>query len=170
MSSNLSTSNPIEAKEREELMQRMLFLGQMSSTETALFHQKAAESFGVGITDIKAVSALMQEGPMSPTQLAERLQVTTGAVTNLVDRLEKKGMVYRKPHSQDRRRLVVHVEPKSFSRHHNPYNSMGEAYVRLLDSYSAQELQFLVTYLEKQVAMTQQEIEKLPQRTHNEDK
>jgi MarR family transcriptional regulator, organic hydroperoxide resistance regulator len=169
MSSNStksSTSHLVEANGREELIQRMLFLGQMSSTETALFHQKAAESFGVGITAIKAISVLMQEGPMTPTQLANRLHVTTGAVTNLVDRLEKKGMVYRKRHSEDRRKLVIHVEPKSFSRDPNPYKSMGEASMRLFDGYSAQELRFLIAYLEKQVDMTRQEIEKFSQHKH----
>jgi DNA-binding MarR family transcriptional regulator len=169
MSSNSPeySTSPLGAKEREELMQRMLFLGQMSSTETALFHHKAAESLGLGITDVKAISALMQEGLMTPTQLAKRLQLTTGAVTNLVDRLEKKGMVYRKPHSEDRRKLVIHVEPKSFSRNPNPYSSMGEASIRLLDGYSAQELQFLITYLEKQTDMTRQEIEKLTLQKRN---
>lgn len=45
--------------------------------------------------------------PLSPTTLAERLIVTTASVTSLLDTLERRGLVQRRPDPTDRRRLLV---------------------------------------------------------------
>ena len=145
------------------LIGRLLELGQTSSTETALFHQKAAKRLGVGITDVKAISVLMQEGPITLAALSKRLSLTSGAVTNLVDRLENKGMVQRKADSGDRRKTFVTVVMGAFSHENNPYASMGEAYAGLLDTYSVEQLTFLVEYIERQISLTQEQIAKLAQ-------
>jgi hypothetical protein len=52
------------SEQRKALMSQMQFLGQMSSTETALFHQVAAGKFGLGITDMKTLSALHRREPI----------------------------------------------------------------------------------------------------------
>jgi DNA-binding MarR family transcriptional regulator len=51
-------------------------------------------------------------GPLSPTVIAERLIVTTASVTSLLDTLEKRGMVRRRPHPDDRRRVLVELTPQ----------------------------------------------------------
>ena len=45
--------------------------------------------------------------PLSPTAIAERLIVTTASVTSLLDTLERRGLVERKPDPTDRRRLLI---------------------------------------------------------------
>ncbi len=52
---------------------------------------------------------IMKHGSATPKELADALQVTTGDVTGLVDKLEKAGLVTRRRSTRDRR--VVHVEP-----------------------------------------------------------
>ncbi|MFI5278701.1 MAG: hypothetical protein ACHQ1E_15610, partial [Ktedonobacterales bacterium] len=69
---------------RAALEQQLSTLGEVFSTETALFHQAAAATYGLGITDMKTLSALLQEGPMTAGQLATRLSLTTGAVTSVI--------------------------------------------------------------------------------------
>jgi MarR family transcriptional regulator, organic hydroperoxide resistance regulator len=146
---------------KQSLIDRLMFLGQMGSTETALFHQKAADSYGMGITDTKAVSALMQEGPMTAGEIAQRLHVTSGAATNLIDRLESKGVVKRMPDAKDRRKVIVQVNKKAIHDGKHVYESMGKAYSKLLAVYSIKELEMLISYHEKQIAMTKQEIARL---------
>src|SRR5437762_11365669 len=97
------------AAHRKALMGQMQFLGQRASTETALFHQAAAAKWGLGITDTKTISVLLQEGPMTAGQLGRRLSLTTGAVTNVIDRLERRGMVRRTSDAKDRRRSEEHT-------------------------------------------------------------
>jgi DNA-binding MarR family transcriptional regulator len=47
--------------------------------------------------------------PLEPSVIAERVMVTTGSMTSLVDNLEKRGLVRRQPHPDDRRKLLVDI-------------------------------------------------------------
>jgi DNA-binding MarR family transcriptional regulator len=47
--------------------------------------------------------------PLEPSVIAERLVVTTGSMTSLLDNLEKRGLVRRLPHPDDRRKLLVDI-------------------------------------------------------------
>jgi DNA-binding MarR family transcriptional regulator len=49
--------------------------------------------------------------PLEPTVIAERLMVTTGSMTSLLDNLEKRGLVRRLPHPDDRRKLLIDITP-----------------------------------------------------------
>jgi DNA-binding MarR family transcriptional regulator len=49
--------------------------------------------------------------PLSPTSIAERLIVTTASVTSLLDTLERRGLVERRPDPTDRRRLLIVITP-----------------------------------------------------------
>src|SRR5580704_16504685 len=105
MSSNDLAVSSDGSRERESLMAEMQFLGQMLSTETALFHQTAAAKNGLSITDSKTISVLMQEGSMTAGELAMRLSLTTGAVTSVIDRLESVGLARRTADPHDRRKV-----------------------------------------------------------------
>jgi DNA-binding MarR family transcriptional regulator len=48
---------------------------------------------------------------LEPTVIAERLMVTTGSMTSLLDNLEKRGLVRRLPHPDDRRKLLIDITP-----------------------------------------------------------
>ncbi|MCD9025097.1 MarR family winged helix-turn-helix transcriptional regulator [Cohnella silvisoli] len=150
-----------EPENRKALINQMQFLGQMASTETALFHQAAAAKLGLGITDMKTVSTLQQEGPMTAGQLAQRLNLTTGAVSNVIDRLEQRKFVKREPDAKDRRKVIVTVNQKNLAPSDNIYRSMGEAFERLLETYSTQELEFLVKYNQATIELTMLESAKL---------
>src|SRR5688572_26210310 len=148
------------SSKKQNLIERLMLLGQTESMETALFHQMAAESFGMGITDMKAISALMLEGPMSAGNIAKRLHITTGAVTNLVDRLEGRGMVRRVADDKDRRKVIIQATPPDPSSFKNdPYTSMGKAYASHLMGYTEKELEFLIGYHQKQIEITKGQID-----------
>jgi DNA-binding MarR family transcriptional regulator len=50
-------------------------------------------------------------GPLEPTVIAERLLVTTGTLTSLLDNLERRALIRRQPHPRDRRKLLVDITP-----------------------------------------------------------
>ena len=59
-----------------------------------LFQEAVARSVGLNSSDLQTVGLLMSEGPASPGELAERIGMTQGgAITGLIDRLEKAGYV-----------------------------------------------------------------------------
>jgi DNA-binding MarR family transcriptional regulator len=161
MSSRFDEAGQNDRERREALIARMQVLGEMASTETALFHQVAAARIGLGITDMKALSALMQEGPMTAGQLTKRLSLTTGAVTSVIDRLERQRLVQRMPDPNDRRKVIVAVNQQTLASGDNVYLSMGVAFSALLDTYTTEQLEFLVRFYQAQIELTKREIAKL---------
>ena len=158
---SIGDANEQERKHRTELFAQLQMLGEISSSETALFHQAAAAKYGLGITDMKALGALMQEGPMTAGQIAKRLSLTSGAVTSLIDRLERRNFVQRAPDPTDRRKVVVIPNLETLASGENVYISMGEAFNRLYETYSTEQLEFLVRYLKASIELNKQEIAKL---------
>jgi DNA-binding MarR family transcriptional regulator len=66
-----------------------------------------ARDVGISVPELIALENLDTDGGLGPSELARRLQLSTGAVTALVDRLEASGHAARTAHPSDRRRVVV---------------------------------------------------------------
>lgn len=146
---------------RAKLNGELSRLGEIWSTETALFHQAAAASYGLGITDMKALSVLTQEGPTTAGRLAQRLSLTTGAVTNVIDRLARRDLVRRAPDPDDRRKVIVVVNQQTLAAGENVYLSIGAAFEALFATYSVAELEFLARFYEAAIELNRRETEKL---------
>jgi len=69
----------------------------------------AAEHLGLALVDFEAVQYLADAGPVPAGRVAEAMGITSGAVTGLVDRLERAGWVERARHDLDRRQVVVQL-------------------------------------------------------------
>ena len=68
--------------------------------------------FGLDSAEHRALSALSQEGPpyhSTPGRLAQRMELSSGAMTNRLDRLEQAGLVRRLPDPRDRRGVIVEL-------------------------------------------------------------
>ncbi|UGT68270.1 MarR family transcriptional regulator [Nocardia gipuzkoensis] len=80
------------------------------ATQTVVFHSAVAARLGITVTDLSALNLLSMQGPLTPGQLADQLGVTRGgAITTVVDRLERAGYVRRSRDSEDRRRVRVEL-------------------------------------------------------------
>ena len=66
-----------------------------------------ARDMGVSVPELLALEHLDADGGLGPSELARRLQLSTGAVTALVDRLEAGGHAVRAAHPSDRRKVIV---------------------------------------------------------------
>ncbi len=69
------------------------------------------QATGLTSTEIEAIEHLEQDGPLTQRQLADRLFLTSGGTTLLVDRLEQGGFVSRRPHPSDRRSVLLELNP-----------------------------------------------------------
>ncbi|HKT57768.1 MAG TPA: MarR family transcriptional regulator [Microbacterium sp.] len=147
--------------DRDELIVRLADLGAQSATVTALFQQKAAASYGLGVTDMKALDVLMRGGPQTAGQLGTALSLTSGAVTGVVDRLVKHGLATREADAADRRRVLVAADLTAIMAGPNVYQGIGDAFRALHESLSTEELAFLVGYTERSIALTEQQIDAL---------
>lgn len=71
----------------------------------------AAERLGVGPSDFDALLLIDTSGPLTAGRIADAMAITTGAVTGLVDRLERAGWVQRTRHEADRRQVLIELAP-----------------------------------------------------------
>lgn len=81
-----------------------------------LHQQVAADRLGLNRTDLSLIGLLDAQGARTPGQIAEASGLTTGAVTGVIDRLEKAGLVRREPDPADRRRVLVRLLPERLGR------------------------------------------------------
>lgn len=150
-----------EDRRRRELMARLQVLSEVEATQTALFQQHAAATYGLGVTEMKALSVLLREGPCSAGHLATALHLTSGAVTGVVDRLVSRGFARRRQDERDRRRVVIEVDQATLASGENVYRSIGDAFATLYASYTTDQLEFLARHLEASIEITKRETEKL---------
>jgi DNA-binding MarR family transcriptional regulator len=155
---NLPAGDP---HSRKTLTQQLEFLGQMVNTEIAFFHQVTAAKNNLSITDSKTISILMQEGPMTAGELGKKLSLTTGAVTNVIDRMEKAGFIRRLADPKDRRKVIIEMRPEKLAQLGKPYESVSKAFHKLVANYSIKELKFLIEFYKSSIEITRAEIEKL---------
>ena len=66
-----------------------------------------SRAIGISVPEMLALEYLDPDGSIGPSELARRQQMTSGAMTALVDRLEESGHVVRERHPADRRRVLV---------------------------------------------------------------
>ena len=80
------------------------------ANQTVLYTGAVADHLGVNLTDLSCAGILSAEGPMIAGRLAELTGLTTGAITGVIDRLEKAGYARREKDHSDRRRVIVQLE------------------------------------------------------------
>ena len=78
------------------------------ATAMITFHGAVARRLGVTAADQRVLGVLGRMGVATPSQLAESTGLTTGAITGIVDRLERAGFARRAPNPADRRSVLVH--------------------------------------------------------------
>src|SRR5437762_3613220 len=76
------------------------------SAQAAAYYEALAERLGLNAPDLRSLELLSVEAGLTPGRLAELTGLTTGAITGVLDRLEKAGLVKREPDAQDRRRIL----------------------------------------------------------------
>ncbi|MFI5779373.1 MarR family winged helix-turn-helix transcriptional regulator [Nocardia sp. NPDC051570] len=75
------------------------------------FHAATGKLLGLGASERKCMDTLNRLGPVTAGAIAEHTGLTTGAVTGLVDRLEKAGYARRVRDPRDRRKVLVELVP-----------------------------------------------------------
>jgi DNA-binding MarR family transcriptional regulator len=111
------------------------------SAATILFHQAIADRLGMNITDHKCADILARTGPITAGELARQTGLTTGAITGVIDRLEKRGFAERVRDPDDRRRVVVKPNVTRMEQEIAPlFESMGRSASAICSRYRTKEL------------------------------
>jgi MarR family transcriptional regulator, 2-MHQ and catechol-resistance regulon repressor len=70
---------------------------------------RSIESAEVGLSDFAVMEMLLHKGPQPVNEIGRRIELTSGAITTAVDRLEARGLVTREAHASDRRARIVRL-------------------------------------------------------------
>jgi DNA-binding MarR family transcriptional regulator len=120
-----------------------------------VFDDVAADYLGLNRTDMRALDIADQRGRVTAGELAKAARLTTGAVTAVIDRLEKAGLVRRVSDESDRRRVLVEVTEENARRAGPVYGPMAAEADALLKQYTAEELQVLLDFMRQARAFNQ---------------
>jgi DNA-binding MarR family transcriptional regulator len=116
---------------------------------TAEFEKYVARTLTVNATDLSAMEHLIQRGPLSPTELAKKLDITTAAVTSVIDRLVAVGHVTREPQPNDRRGVLVVPQPTSVAKAMSTLMPMIMGINGVVDDFDDTEKATIVEYLQR---------------------
>jgi DNA-binding MarR family transcriptional regulator len=132
---------------RDQLMEALNRAAREVSGQAVLFSQALADHLGVGSSDLECLDIVVLHGPLTAGELARRSGLTSGAITGVVDRLEKAGFAVREADAADRRKVLVRALPTIAERAAPAVAPMEAASVALLRGYSDKELALLLDYM-----------------------
>ena len=143
---------------REELLEEFRRLGRRLSNATVMFHQAVADRLGLNLTDYKALGVLRDTGPITAGRLSEITGLTTGAVTGIVDRLERSGYVRREADPGDRRRVIIQPvwPPEQEDAVGRVFAPLLRAVEKDLAPYSDEQLGLILEFMDRNARTLQQ--------------
>jgi DNA-binding MarR family transcriptional regulator len=134
------------SRDRQQILQELLDEIRASQRATDAVDEAASRAIGINRTDSKCIDILEQHGRMSAGELARHSSLSTGAVTAVIDRLERLGYVRRVADPSDRRRVLVELTPGIVKRIEQLMGPLGDAGFPLLERYSDDQLELLVEF------------------------
>lgn len=138
-------------------------LGQQFSLALIMFHQSVAEKVGLNLTDYKVLGLIPVEG-LTAGEIALKTGLSTGMVTTVVDRLERKDFVHRERDPKDRRKVIIKTNFGKVGSELGPiFQSFGQAMSKVMSAYSPEETELIQDYIMKSTEVFKQEAEKLNQ-------
>jgi len=103
-----------------------------------------AADLHVGTIDVRALILISRLTDVKPKQVADYLELSTGAVTSLIDRMEKAALLTRVPHPTDRRSVILELAPAGFDAVDRIYDFYRRAFRDAVDPH---HLDFLAASL-----------------------
>lgn len=162
----MSRSKPLARKESPKaiLLRRVGHeLGRELATKSLFFHTLVAGKLGLNATDTRCLDivARSQQAAVTAGALTEATGLTTGAVTGILDKLERAGFVKRIKDPGDRRKVLVHLVPEAMTKLARLYDGLGASMESLAGQYTVSELQKIESFLSANLEILNQEIARL---------
>lgn len=131
------------------LAERLMLALRRSSAAGVLHGQTIARRAGLNPTDMECLDLILMSGPSAAGDIARRTGLSSGAVTGLIDRLEKLGLVERAADPDDRRKVLVRVREDRIGPIVAGFAPLGKRMQALLAGYSEAELKLLLDFTER---------------------
>lgn len=125
------------------------------------FNGMVATRLGVTDSDLQCLFVLSQHGPTTASALARQINLTTGSVSRMIDRLHAAGHVTRHADPADRRRVIIAAAPASLEQVAACYEPLNDRLRADLDGFDEQHLDLLLDFARAAGASTEEEVRAL---------
>ncbi|MGE5250722.1 MAG: MarR family winged helix-turn-helix transcriptional regulator [Bacteroidota bacterium] len=146
---------------KTDLKKRALMAVRDYGANLTRFRRAMIEWAGLNATDMECLELLSLKGIATPSELARHTGLTSGATTAMLDRLEKAGLVERRPNPDDRRGTLIVPAKSGAERAASWFEPARKALDELISSYSEEELEVISEVFERFTELWVQEREKI---------
>ncbi|MBS1688481.1 MAG: MarR family transcriptional regulator [Bacteroidetes bacterium] len=145
-----------------DIITRIRKLNQAHSYTSIQMHEAIGRKAGLSGTDHKYLGFLMEKGQMTAGELSILTGLTTGAVTGLIDRFEKKKLVKRQFAEDDRRKVIIVPITKNIMALLEPlYREFRVKSEQLIASFSDEEARIIERYFVQAIDVMNETTNKL---------
>jgi MarR family 2-MHQ and catechol resistance regulon transcriptional repressor len=115
----------------------------------SLLAERSIANTGLCLTDFAALEALLHKGPLTISEIQDKVRLASGSMTAAVDRLEKLRLVVRKASPSDRRARVVELTAQGKRLAASCFERHAKDLEALMSGLSAREMERLYRSLKK---------------------
>ena len=149
-------------KQKKDLIAELIGEFRVAGNLDSAFDNLAAERLGLNRTDLHCINIIENSGGLTAGELAAESGLTTGAVTGVVDRLERAGFARRVSDPTDRRRVKLEVTPKFYARADKIWGPVAADWAsRLGGRFTAEDLERVTDFLRTTNELSREHLERL---------
>lgn len=130
-----------------DLLQQLRLASRQYSDASIFMHEAIARKAGLAGSDHKYLGLILQHKELTAGELSKLTGLTTGAVTGLIDRLEKKKLLKRKFSRDDRRKVIIVPDEENAMKLLQPlFVELQQKTTALIASFSSSEMEAIKRY------------------------
>lgn len=134
-------------KQIDSIIQQFRIASRQYSDASIFMHEAIARKAGLSGSDHKYLGLILQHKELTAGDLSKLTGLTTGAVTGLIDRLEKKKLLKRQFTKDDRRRVIIVPNEENVMKLLQPlFLELQQKTSDLIASFSVTEMQAIERY------------------------
>ena len=137
----------VRAESREEVLSEVAEELRLSGVTNDIADQVVADFLGLNRTDTRCLDIIERLDGVSAGRLASEAGLSTGAVTTVLDRLERAGYARRVQDPGDRRRVLVELTPAARRELQELYAPLTDATMRQLEGYTTDEVSLVRDFM-----------------------
>ena len=137
-----------------DLLQQFRLASRQYSDASIFMHEAIARKAGLAGSDHKYLGLILQHKELTAGELSKLTGLTTGAVTGLIDRLEKKKLLKRKFSRDDRRKVIIVPDEENAMKLLQPFFvELQQKTTALIASFSSSEIEIIKRYFSEATAI-----------------
>ena len=130
------------------MVDRLIAAARAAQNAADMFDENLGKIYGSNRTDGRCADIIQRFGRLTAGELAEQTGLTTGAITTIIDRLEKSGVARRTRDKSDRRKVYVELTEFAKEMVDTMFTPMGEVFGQAMADVSLEEVRAIAQYLE----------------------